>query len=256
LLLCRADCEFVSDQIDILFAKLKDKVSAAEKSNVEPDEMRQLQSEFDDLIQNHLEPNLRDLKSEIAKVGNQMEKKEWRVRVKKYREDKKKMQHTMDMLRQSANREELDLEGGGGNKAVTNDEILQHALQVNNGDVETMKRLVADVADTQNLGQDALEQLHLQTEQIERINQDIHGFRGTVKRGGKLLAIYKRRIMTDRLIWIFMFIIVAGIVGLIIWTMVDPEGSSKYASVPEDVKPPTPDKIQNCYEGKEGSGCT
>jgi hypothetical protein len=55
-----------------------------------------------------------------------------------------------------------------------------------------------------------------------------------------LLAIYKRRMMTDRLIliWIFMFIIVAGIFG------------------PGDVKPPTPDKIQNCYEGKEGSGCT
>ena len=53
-----------------------------------------------------------------------------------------------------------------------------------------------------------------------------------------------------------MFIIVAGIFGLIIWTMVDPEGSANYANIPGDVKPPTPDKIQNCYEGKEGSGCT
>ena len=69
------------------------------------------------------------------------------------------------------------------------------------------------------------------------------------------MAIYKRRIMTDRLIWIFMFIIVAAIVGLIIWTMVDPEGSSNYASVPEEVKPPNPDELKNCYYGREGSGC-
>ena len=252
-----ADCEFVNDQIEIVFAKLKDKMTAAQKENIEPNDMHVLQSDFEDLVKNRLEPNLRDLKGEIAKVGNQMEKKEWRNKVKQYREDKKKMQHTMDMLRQSTNREELNLENGGGMGAakVTDDEILQHANEIGRGDVETMKSLVGQVADIQNIGEAAVEDLHAQTEQIERINQDVHGFRGTVKRGGKLLAIYKRRIMTDRLIWIFMFIIVAAIVGLIIWTMVDPEGSSNYASVPEEVKPPNPDELTNCYYGREGSGC-
>ena len=98
------------------------------------------------------------------------------------------MQHTMDMLRQSINREELNLENGGGMGAakVTNDEILQHANEIGKGDVETMKSLVGQVADMQSIGEAAVEDLHAQTEQIERINQDVHGFRGTVKRGGKL----------------------------------------------------------------------
>ena len=54
-------------------------------------------------------------------------------------------------------------------------------------------------------------------------------------------------ICSDRLIWIFMLLIVIGIVGIIIWTMVDPEGSSKYATVPDQVKPPTPDELADCY---------
>ena len=241
--------------MQIIFAKLKDTVASAESKKIEPDEMHHLQSKFNDMIQNRLEPNLRDLKGEIHKVGNQMEKKEWRTKVKSYRDQKKNMQHTMDMLRQSSNRDELNLNGSGSFKAVTNDEVMQHALEINNSDVETMKRLVVTIADTDALGRGAIEELEKQTEQIQRINEDVHGFRGTVKRGGKLLSIYKRRIMTDRLIWIFLFIIVAAIVGLIVWTMVDPSGSSEYAAVPEDVKPPGPDKIQDCYEGQKGSGC-
>ena len=105
----------------------------------------------------------------------------------------------MDMLRQTTNRDELGLENGsGGNKAVTNDEILQVANDISNSDVETMKKLVGTIAETQEIGENAAEALHAQTEQLERINQDVHGLRGTVKRGGKLLAIYKRRIMTGK----------------------------------------------------------
>jgi hypothetical protein len=44
-----------------------------------------------------------------------------------------------------------------------------------------------------------------------------------------------------------LLLIVIGIVGIIIWTMVDPEGSSKYATVPDQVKPPTPDELADCY---------
>ena len=95
----------------------------------------------------------------------------------------------------------------------------------------------------------ALETLHDQTEQIERINQDVHGFRGTVARSNKLIGIYRRRIMTDRLIWIFLFIIIAAIVGLVIWSLVDPEGSKDYVSVPEEAKPPTPEEIEKEFNG-------
>jgi len=245
----------VDDQIQVVFAKLKDCVGDAEKKDIEPHEMQMLQSRFEDLVSSRLDPNLRDLKGELVKIGNQREKKEWRQKHKDYKGQKAKMVQKMDMLRQTTNRDELGLENGGAVKGVTNDEILQQANNISNSDVETMKRLVGTIAETQEIGENAVENLHAQTEQIERINQDVHGFRGTVKRGGKLLAIYKRRLMTDRLIWIFLLLIVLGVIGLVIWTMVDPEGSAQYAQVPEAVKPPTPDEVVRCYEGDKGSGC-
>ena len=51
----RADCEFADEQIQVTFAKLKDCVSSAERKDIEPHEMQNLQTKFQDLIESRLE---------------------------------------------------------------------------------------------------------------------------------------------------------------------------------------------------------
>ena len=51
----RADCEYADDQIQVTFAKLKDCVSSAERKDIEPHEMHNLQTKFQDLIESRLE---------------------------------------------------------------------------------------------------------------------------------------------------------------------------------------------------------
>jgi len=231
-------------------------LAAAQKDDVESEEMQVLQKRFQDIVESRMQGELRSLKSEITKCGNSKEKKEWKTLLKEHRDKLKKLQHDMDMLRQDSNRGDLGLDSSSvAVNTVTNDEILAEADRIGKDDIKTMQQINRDLRDTAETAQNSLEVLEAQTEQIERINQEVHGFRGTIKRGGKLLSIYKRRIMTDRLIWVFLFLIVAGIVGLVIWTMVDPQGSSQYAAVPESVQPPTPQELQNCYHGERGSGC-
>ena len=139
-------------------------------------------------------------------------------------------------------------------KVVTGDELMSEAADISNEDKATMERLIGVVQETHETGVEAAEKLHEQTEQIERINQDVHGFRGAVKRGNKLLQIYKRRIMTDRMIWIFLFLIIAAVVGIIIYATINPD--QKQFAVPDETKPPQPQEVQNCVEGKENSGCS
>ena len=226
------------------------------KKKADPADIRRAQATFEELVKTRYTSQLRSLKDEIFKIGAGAEKKAAKARLRKFKDRKRKMEHTMEMMRQSQNRQDLSLGSGGGGgsgfvgEKVTNDEIIGEALRVNNGDVDTMRELVGVVHDTTQQAQATAEQMHEQTEQIERINQSVHGFRGTVARGGKLLHTYKRRLQTDRAIWCFLFLIVGAIVGLVIWTMLDPDGTSQVAAVPEQAVPPTPERVEDEVGGR------
>lgn len=247
-----ADCEYFADEIEVCLTKMQDCVTKAKKKNIDAATMEQMQARFADLANSRFKSLVRSLKDEVYKIGNAEEKREWRSKMKKFKSRKTEMSQTMQMLQQAKTQSELGIGGtlgSPGMEKATDDEILSEAQKVSNQNVSKMKELVNVVAETDQIGKDALEKLHEQTEQIERINQEVHGFRGTVARSNKLIAIYRRRIMTDRLIWILLFIIIAGIVGLIVWSMVDPQGSKAYVSVPEEAKPPTPEEIEREFKG-------
>ena len=234
--------------------KMQNCVDAVCKKKADPADIRRAQATFAELVKTRYASQLRSLKDEIFKIGGGAEKKEAKARLRKFKDRKRKMEQTMDMMRQNQNREDLSLGGGAGRgfaaQKATNDEIMSEALRINNGDVNTMQELVGVVQDTTQQAEATAAQMHEQTEQIERINQSVHGFRGTVARGGKLLHTYKRRLQTDRAIWCFLFLIVAAIVGLVIWTMVDPDGASQVAAVPEQAVPPTPERVQEEVGGR------
>jgi hypothetical protein len=246
-----ADCEYFDEEIEVCLTKMRDCVAQAKKKKIDAATMSGLQARFADLADSRFKSLARSLKDEVYKLANADEKKEWRKKLKAYKTRKTDMAQTMQMLQQVKTKEELGIGGAasGASKKVTDDEVLSEAQKISNANVSKMKELVNVVGETDQIAKAALETLHDQTEQIERINQDVHGFRGTVARSNKLIGIYRRRIMTDRLIWIFLFIIIAAIVGLVIWSLVDPEGSKDYVSVPEEAKPPTPEEIEKEFNG-------
>ena len=94
----RDDCEYVNDEILKHFAKLRDVLAAAQKDDVESEEMQVLQNRFQDIVESRMQGELRSLKSETTKCGNSKEKKEWKTLLKEHRDKLKKMQHDLHTI--------------------------------------------------------------------------------------------------------------------------------------------------------------
>ena len=101
------------------------------------------------------------------------------------------------------------------------------------------------------MGMATNEMLTQQTEQLQNINVKTLGIKSDISRANQLLTVYKRRIMTDRMIWVFIFLLFAGIVTIIIYTALNPD--QEMFNVPDEAIPPTADEIQDCAE--DVSGC-
>lgn len=145
----------------------------------------------------------------------------------KFKEELSKLRSEMKMARQSFQVKALKRGGVKPNDiniSVCGDKLLQATKRTVNEQEEIARRMLNNINDTKQVGEAVLTTLGEQTEQMEKIADKARGIRSDIKNSLKLVNRYRRRIMTDRLIWIFVFLIFATLVGIIIYATVSPEG--------------------------------
>mmetsp|Transcript_39864 Transcript_39864/g.55386 ORF Transcript_39864/g.55386 Transcript_39864/m.55386 type:complete len:247 (+) Transcript_39864:129-869(+) len=97
----------------------------------------------------------------------------------------------------------------GRSKIVATDESAQRSKQI--------------VHETIQIGTETATQLHQQTEQMERIVQDLDDIHFNLKKAGKLLRDITRQLATDRVIMFFLAVIALGVVVIFILKAVYPK---------------------------------
>ena len=89
------------------------------------------------------------------------------------------------------------------------------------------------------MGAETAQKLKGQTEQLKNIDADIMKVKSNLKRADLLLRAFMRRMMTDKVIMIFVCLIFCGIVGIIVYKVVDPQGADESGlNVPDEVVDP------------------
>ncbi len=131
------------------------------------------------------------------------------------------------------------LQGGGGaggapgspNSAVGpmrgdgKDAARQKAQNVENlqqAQIETLKRVQQTVEETKAIGDEATTTLKKQTDQIVRINEKLDNLDTEINRGKKELSAIIRRMMTDKILLCCIFLIVAAIITVIVLKVNNP----------------------------------
>ena len=125
---------------------------------------------------------------------------------------------------------------------MTDEQIANHMLKVQNQDKDLLKQGLNKVNEAVKVGEVISGQLEDQTEQLQRINKKASGLQSDIRRAGKILYVYRRRMMQDRATVILLLLVVLGIVGIIIYSTLNPSQDS--FAVPDEAKPPTEEEIK------------
>ena len=192
--------------------------------------------------------NLKQEKADAAYIP--ADKKAYDTVLKKAKRRARELVETLTQLRQASERVELMGESGGASKAVTNREVGQEAVRIQKDAANVAKQIINTIDEAKEIGLGNLEELDRQNQVIKSIGSKVLGLRSDVKRAGNLLRQFRRRMMTDKLILCFLFLIVAGIAACIIYAAVNPGQDSVY--VPDQAQPPSGTELKKDYNNVAG----
>lgn len=121
---------------------------------------------------------------------------------------------------------------------MNNQQALAGALAIQDKSKESLNNTQRMIEASKGIARATNERLEEQTVQIGQITDDVMQIDDTLTRADKLIRTFSRRMATDRVILFFAFLVFVGIVGIVIYSALNPDQTDFY--VPDQVKPPSP----------------
>jgi len=122
---------------------------------------------------------------------------------------------------------------------MTAQQIIQKGAAIQEQSIASTTRSKQMIEQSKAVGVEAAAKLKQQTEQMRNIDDDIMKVETNLKRADLLLRAFLRRMATDKFVMVFLFLIVVGIVTIIIYKAINPEGAKEQGfNVPDEVTPP------------------
>ena len=103
-------------------------------------------------------------------------------------------------------------------------EVIQTAHKTQDQSLSAVRRMQQNIADTKEVGAETAAKLKAQTEQLQNIDVDIMKVKSNLHRADLLLRAFVRRMMTDKIVLVFMCLIFCGVIAIIAYKIVDPNG--------------------------------
>ena len=91
-------------------------------------------------------------------------------------------------------------------------------------------------------GESITDELEKNADKLRAINNKVTEIESQISRAGKAVNVLRRRLMTDKLFWVFLFLVVAAIAGILIYVAINPDQSN--FAVPKEAVPPTPEQVK------------
>lgn len=117
--------------------------------------------------------------------------------------------------------------------------LIGKGAQIQEQSLASTTRSKRMIEDSRAVGTEAAAKLKAQTEQLRNIDDDILKVESNLKRADLLIRAFLRRMATDKFIMVFLFLIVVGILTIVIYKAVNPEGARAQGfNVPDNLTPP------------------
>jgi len=159
----------------------------------------------------------------------------YKTKAKNYSTALRTYKNDLDWLIAKHTRDDLtdgrsDLAGPSGD-----DDKMKQGLEIQAQSEDSLGRSLAVVNETIKVGRDVTVKLAEQTEQLERMYDDLKDTQGTMARSAAILKRMARKTMTDKYVWCVVVMVVLAILGLILWKQIDPDATANL-EVPDTLK--------------------
>ena len=101
-----------------------------------------------------------------------------------------------------------------------NDEVLDMANKLQDKSFESLSRTRNLVETSRAVGQDAIDEMRRQRDQIKDIEVEVDAIDSHLRRAERLVMEFSRRIATDRIIQCFSFLNIVVMLGLILYVVI------------------------------------
>jgi len=224
------------EQLEKLVADMKELVAGLKKSERRKADI--------DLIKDNLSTakNALDAMEIELNHQSQADKRTYKKKHKQFKADIKEIENELEWKQQDENRKDLlgdheakvrDLESEGG--------LIKYGLEVDDDSKSSLQRTVGVVAQTLEVGKETAAKVERQTEQIAGILEGLDKIEDSLDRSKIILSRIGRRVMTDKYVWVFIFLIIVAIIFIIAWKKTHPSADSTSVptpcvSIPADCK--------------------
>ena len=121
-------------------------------------------------------------------------------------------------------------------------EMLDEAGKIQGKDKQAARRMLKMVAQTEEVASSTMETMKNQTEQLSKIHSDLEEMDSTLKLADAQIKQYVRKMATDKLIMMMLFIIVMGLVAIMVLKTLGMIGSDQ-VNVPDEVTDSAKDMV-------------
>ena len=158
------------------------------------------------------------------------------VKAREYQEKLNTFHNRITALKQESERQQV---GVRTVDEMSTQEVLQEADRVQDQSLSAIERMKRDIADSRQVGIATAAKLEEQTAQLRSIDADIMKVKTNLARADLLIRAFVRKMATDKIIMLFMCLIFIGVVVIIVYKFVDPQGADDAGiSIPDEVMDP------------------
>lgn len=125
-----------------------------------------------------------------------------------------------------------------------NDDLLDKAASTQRSNLEKLKAGLATVESTKETGKQTAAQLEEDREKIKRIDSGLDEVQSELQLSAVYITRFAKRLMTDKIIIAFAFLLVLGVAGVIAYSALNP-GQTTF-NVPSDLVPCISTAIYQC----------
>eukprot|EP01116_Phalansterium_solitarium_P014921 TRINITY_DN3283_c0_g1_i1.p1 TRINITY_DN3283_c0_g1~~TRINITY_DN3283_c0_g1_i1.p1 ORF type:complete len:234 (+),score=10.84 TRINITY_DN3283_c0_g1_i1:87-788(+) len=106
---------------------------------------------------------------------------------------------------------------------MTADEVLNKAAETQVKSITSLDNTLRMIEETKAIGAETAAELKAQTEKLGGVDKDLDEMESYLKQADKQMRAFVRRMATDKIILAFIFLIVAGIIFIIVWSVLHPD---------------------------------
>ena len=183
----------------------------------------------------------KSLKNVTLLMGNAQEKREAEKEIQEMKATAKKLKEQLLWVIQNDNSKEL-LGDKTEDVHVTSKQVADATLKQAKENAEGGKKMVNIASNIMDNGQGIMEELEKNADKLRSINNKVSEIDSQITRASKAVNVLRRRLMTDKLFWVFLFLVVAAIAGILIYVAINPNQNN--FAVPKEAVPPSPERVK------------